>query len=104
MQHPHAPTPLSAAELAWLHTMVEYAEPALHEPAVLQPALSKAERLSNRKASNRTSATASRQRRNAHVRALQAAARELERENAGLVAQLELETAENVRLQDPARR
>ena len=107
MQHPHAPTPLSAAELAWLHTMVGYAEPALHEPAVhkpLEPALSKAERLSNRKASNRTSATASRQRRNAHVRALQAAVRELERENADLLALIQDETAENVRLQDPARR
>ena len=87
--------------------MVGYAEPALHEPAVhkpLVPALSKAERLSNRKASNRTSATASRQRRNAHVRALQAAVRELERGNADLLVEFERETAENVRLQDPARR
>jgi hypothetical protein len=99
MQHTHAP-PYSAAELAWLHTLVGYGEPALLEPAV--PALSKAERLARRKARNRDSASGSRERRNAHLRALQAAVRELERENAGLVAQIELETALNVMLQHQA--
>jgi hypothetical protein len=96
MQH----TPYSDAELAWLHTLVGFGEPALHEPA--DPALSKAERLSRRKARNRSSASGSRERRNAHLRALQAAVRELERENAGLVAQIELETAQNVLLQHQA--
>ena len=101
MQHTHAP-PYSDAELAWLHTLVGFGEPALPEPALLDPALSKAERLSRRKARNRDSASGSRERRNAHLRALQAAVRELERENAGLVAQLELETAQNVLLQHQA--
>ena len=104
MQHTHAP-PYSDAELAWLHTLVGFGEPALHQPAAhtgLDPALSKAERLSRRKARNRSSASGSRERRNAHLRALQAAVRELERENAGLVAQLELETAQNVLLQQQA--
>jgi hypothetical protein len=78
---------------------------SVHEPAAhtgLDPALCKAERLSQRKARNRDSASGSRERRNAHLRPLQAAVREVERENAGLVAQLELETAQNVLLQHQA--
>ena len=123
MQHPHAPH-FSAAELAWLHTLVGFADPAhtmigYADPAhttigyaapahalgaLADPALSKAERLSLRKARNRTSASDARERRNAHVRALEAAVRELERDNADLLAQIQLETAQNVLLKAAAAR
>lgn len=104
MQHPHAAQTLSAAELAWLHTLVGYAEHAAHAVHAehAEPALSKAERHLRRKASNRTSASAARERRNAHVRALEAAVRELERENADLLALLQRETALNVLLKAAA--
>lgn len=91
MLPPHAQ--YSAAELAWLHTLDGYADPA---PSAPEP--SRAERLQRRKVKNRASASDSRARSKARQAILAARVCELERAIADLRAQEQLETAENVAL------
>ena len=95
MLPPHAQ--YSAAELAWLHTLDGYADPAPWDP---EP--SRAERLRRRKVKNRGSANTSRQRSKARLAFLETRVRELELANADLLAQVHLETAVSVALKSAA--
>ncbi len=103
MPRASTPTQLSALELAWLATLADADAHAHAAPwPCPDPELSKAERLLRRKARNRTSAGNARERQRSHVRSLEARVRELERENADLLAQVQLETAQNAELQNAA--
>ena len=96
MPQPHAHAQYSAAELAWLHTLVDA------DPAPCDPPPSRAEQLRRRKASNRASARNSREKSKARLAALEATVRELELAIADLRAQEQRETADNVALTSAA--
>jgi hypothetical protein len=102
MPQPHAHAQYSAAELAWLHTLDGYVDDGRADPAPAGPKPSRAEQLQRRKASNRASASNSREKSKARQAALEARVRDLELAIADLLAQEQLETAENVALALPA--
>ena len=102
MPQPHAHAQYSAAELAWLHTLDGYVDDGRADPAPSGPKPSRAEQLQRRKASNRASASNSREKSKARQAALEARVRDLELAIADLLAQEQLETADNVALTSAA--
>ena len=102
MQHQHGrkrerERALTAVELSWVHTIIEYTEPSSAAPAA-PAAPSKAERALRRRLSNVSSAHNSRVKKTQRFAYLTARKEQLERERAALLLQVQLATEENRRL------